>query len=308
MQLRPVKKNLPKTNFTLIELLVSATCQVCVFPLYYLKKESKKMPYYACKASASCPNGALHIFRRKMLHTAEPCFIRSAFTLIELLVVIAIIAILAAMLLPALQQARERARSTTCVNNLKTVGVAVNNYMGDNRGFMPGSITGNIYMVCPDGVSRSISRFGHAMLHYLPGAQLTKWDNITNGLQKNNPLQCPSDTIRNEYYKGAGHWYSYGNNYYAAWDQNSRQMQKPEKIKTPSQFMYLAETLDLAYFCTTFSVTSFPIHLTHKPDGDRLEFRHRNSMNALFMDTHVAPMAYKTLYNSGNRYCYTPTF
>ena len=230
------------------------------------------------------------------------------FTLIELLVVIAIIAILAAMLLPALQQARERARSTTCVNNLKTVGVAVNNYMGDNRGFMPGSITGNIYMVCPDGVSRSISRFGHAMLHYLPGAQLTKWPNITNGLQKNNPLQCPSDTIRNEYYKGAGHWYSYGNNYYAAWDQNSHQMQKPEKIKTPSQFMYLAETLDLDYFCTTFSVTSFPIHLTHKPDGDRLEFRHSNSMNALFMDTHVAPMAYKTLYNSGNRYCYTPTF
>ena len=80
--------------FTLIELLVSKTCQTVVFPLYYLKKENKRMPYYACEASASCPNGALHIFRRKMLHTAEPCFIRSAFTLIELLVVIAIITIL----------------------------------------------------------------------------------------------------------------------------------------------------------------------------------------------------------------------
>ncbi|MBQ9753392.1 MAG: hypothetical protein IJV93_01430, partial [Lentisphaeria bacterium] len=64
--------------FTLIELLVSATCKIGVLPLYYLKKENKKMPYYACEASASCPNGALHIFRRKMLHTAEPCFIRSA--------------------------------------------------------------------------------------------------------------------------------------------------------------------------------------------------------------------------------------
>ena len=59
------------------------------------------------------------------------------FTLIELLIVIAIIAILAAMLLPALNAAREKARAIRCTSNLKSCGLAYSAYSHDNAGLMP---------------------------------------------------------------------------------------------------------------------------------------------------------------------------
>jgi prepilin-type N-terminal cleavage/methylation domain-containing protein/prepilin-type processing-associated H-X9-DG protein len=60
-----------------------------------------------------------------------------AFTLIELLVVIAIIAILAAMLLPALARAKEAGKRTACLNNLRQLSLSAQMYVGDNQGFYP---------------------------------------------------------------------------------------------------------------------------------------------------------------------------
>ncbi len=121
------------------------------------------------------------------------------FTLIELLVVIAVISILVALLLPAVQQAREAARRAECKNHLKQIGIALNNYHDSHRTFPPGRLLNPVA-----GQGRCFSAYAH-LLPYLDRKNVydeIHWNENPDSYTNDNAvvlsqpiplLLCPSD-------------------------------------------------------------------------------------------------------------------
>lgn len=113
----------------------------------------------------------------------------SAFTLIELLVVIAIIALLAAMLMPAVSRAKEAGRSAACISNLRQIGVALQLYVDNNNNRLP-------YM-------RDKLIGTNPPADELPGMEVVLKDELGN----TNVLRCPSD--RAQVFEQTGASYSW---------------------------------------------------------------------------------------------------
>jgi len=324
-----------KCRFTLIELLVSKTCQICVSPLYYFQKSTplflkekggagERENFFSRPRGGSRKNSPFSTLGLgQYISQRVPLFLKrevgfgergktsfpvkrsfsplpkSAFTLIELLVVIAIIAILAAILLPALNSARERGHAASCINNLKQLASTFQQYENNYDYFIPRQ--------GPTAAGTNAA-WTMTLTHFVNGKAENSYDYL-----ELDWLFCPK-TLKPWKADGSNHptWgYStntthpgYGVMQYGPCADVNKQIgswyhpQKSSQIKNPSKTVLALDVsrvaladLKVGYYVLSNHAESGKAGYGYDKGDGRVVGRHNGSDNLAFTDGHVESAA-----------------